>query len=71
MRRYKVCEDFGKRVQSRRSKLKMSQEDLAELTKLHRNHIGRIERGETNPPLYTVYRIARALKTSSENLLTF
>lgn len=49
----------------------MSQERLAELTQLHRNHIGRIERGETNPPLYTVYKITKALKTASSELLPF
>jgi transcriptional regulator with XRE-family HTH domain len=71
MRRYKVCVKFGKKIQKQRKKLGLSQEKLAQEAGIHRNHMGRIERGETNPPLYKVYKITKALKVKSSELLSF
>lgn len=71
MKRYKVCISFGKKVQKMRKRMGISQEKLAELISVHRNHMGRIERGETNPPLYKVYKITKAIKTKSSELLSF
>lgn len=71
MRRYKVNKVFGKRVQKVRKERKISQEELAARIGVHRNHMGRIERGETSPPLPLVEKITKVLKTSSQNLLPF
>lgn len=71
MRRYKVSKNFGRKVQKLRKVMKISQEELAFKVGVHRNHLGRIERGETNPPLPLVEKIARALKASSSDLLPF
>lgn len=71
MRVYKVNQYFGKRVRKVRDERKISQEELAGRVGIHRNHMGRIERGETNPPLSLVEKITKALKTSSQNLLPF
>ncbi len=60
---------FGARVQKMRKGLKISQEELAERIGIHRNHMGRIERGETNPPLPLIEKIAKNLKTSISELL--
>jgi len=71
MRRYKIVEEFGEKVQRFRKKQNLSQERLAEMVGVHRNHMGRIERGETNVSLVTVYRITQALKATSKDLLPF
>lgn len=71
MRVYKVNQYFGKRVQKIRQKKKISQEELGAMVGVHRNHMGRIERGETNPPLPLVEKIARSLKAQSSDLLPF
>jgi transcriptional regulator with XRE-family HTH domain len=47
----------------------MSQEDLAEKSKLSRNYISDIERGVRNPSLLAVVGIARALRMPLRDLL--
>ena len=70
MRVSKFHAEFGKKVHQYRLQQQMSQEELAELVELHRNHIGRIERGEANPTLETIFRLARALNVSACELLS-
>ena len=60
---------FGKQVRQLRKALELSQEDLAELTDLHRTYIGGIERGERNVALINIVRLAKALKVSPSELL--
>lgn len=69
MRLYKISKKFGGKVQKLRKVMKISQEELAERVGIHRNHMGRIERGETNPPLPTIEKIAKALKVKPDELL--
>ena len=42
----------------------MSQEELAHRAGLHPTYVGGIERGERNPALINIGRLARALETS-------
>ena len=65
---YKVNMRLGKRIKRLRKELKISQEELAGRAKIHRTYMGRIERGESNPPVYTVYKIATALRKSLKDL---
>ena len=62
-------EKFGEQVRQLRKALGLSQEDLAELTDLHRTYIGGIERGERNVALINIVRLAKALKVSPSELL--
>ena len=48
----------------------MSQEDLAELSGLHRTYIGSVERGERNISIDNMERIAQALGVDITNLLS-
>jgi transcriptional regulator with XRE-family HTH domain len=67
-RSYKVNLELGKRVRRLRNKLDLSQEELAEKAGIHRTYMGKIERGESNPPLHTVSKIAKALKVEMSDL---
>lgn len=58
---YKICIKLGKRIRKIRKEKGFSQEELADKAKVHRTYMGKIERGESNPPIYTIYRISKAL----------
>ena len=53
---------FGNTVRELRRQKELSQEDLAELSGLHRTYIGGIERGERNVGLINVLHLAAALE---------
>jgi len=65
--------DIHARVRKNNRKLRIekgySQEELADLSDLHRTYIGQVERGEKNLTLRSLERIANALKVSMKNLL--
>ena len=56
-----TVEDFGKRLRELRKAQGYSQEGFALTVELDRTYIGGIERGERNPGLKTILRIAEAL----------
>ena len=60
---------FGKRVRNLRLKSGFSQEALAELSNLHRNYIGGVERGERNIGLLDIVALARALGVRPAKLM--
>ncbi len=66
-----VLERFGTKLQKVRKEKRISQEELAALLSMHRTYIGMIERGERNPTIRTLYKIAKALKVRAGDLLPF
>lgn len=60
---------FGHRVRTLRKRQGLSQEDLAEKSGLHRTYIGGIERGERNPALLNLLKLAAALEVEVGELL--
>ena len=68
--RIQQCEEFGRRVRKFRFLRGLSQEALAEKTEIHRTYIGGIERGERNPTLLMIHRIAAALGIAPADLFT-
>jgi transcriptional regulator with XRE-family HTH domain len=59
---------LGVRVRELRGERGRSQEAFAQDCGLHRTYIGSIERGEVNPSLLNVYRLADALGVPVETL---
>tara|TARA_R110002167_G_scaffold254359_2_gene460570 strand:- start:19679 stop:19915 length:237 start_codon:yes stop_codon:yes gene_type:complete len=60
---------LGKRIRSLRRAAGISQERLALASGLDRAYMGRIERGEVNITIVTLYQIAQALNCSAQELL--
>lgn len=60
---------FGEAVREARRSLGLSQDDFAAVSQLHRTYVGGIERGEKNPTLTTIWRLAKALKVNPEVLI--
>jgi len=59
---------FGHTVKVSRNLLGISQETLAEKSELHRTYISDVERGERNPSMKTIIRLAHALEVSISTL---
>jgi transcriptional regulator with XRE-family HTH domain len=62
---------FGDRVRQLRHRLGTSQEEFADRCALHRTYVGGIERGERNPSLVNIGRIADALGVPLVELFSF
>ncbi len=60
---------LGEEVRERRKKLRLSQEALAHESGLHRNVIGRLERGIYNPSVLTLLSIAVTLDVRVSDLV--
>ena len=52
---------FGRVLREQRLALGVSQEDLAHRANLERAHVGRIERGENQPTLWVILKLAEGL----------
>ena len=68
MQTYNPQRLFGTSVKVSRNQLGISQEILAERSKLHRTYISDVERGARNPSLKTILRLAQALEVSVSTL---
>ena len=60
---------IGKNLRRLRGERFMTREELAEVTGLHRDHIGRIERNEVEPRIPTIRGLAEALGVDPSELV--
>lgn len=60
---------FARNLRTARVEAGLSQERLSALARLHRTEISLLERGERDPKLSTVYRLADALGIPAAALL--
>ena len=63
-----VIRILGVRIRTLREQANISQEELGHLSGLHRTYIGAIERGERNPSVLSLKKIADALKVTVKDL---
>lgn len=64
-----LLKTLSKTIKSKRQKLNLTQEELAEKSGFHVNYIGGIERAQRNPSIDSLVRIARALEISPKDLM--
>ena len=62
-------QQLGKNLKELRLKAELSQEELADISSLHRTYIGSVERGERNISLENIVLLSRALKILPVDLL--
>lgn len=65
----KLAKALGERIQDLRKKRGLSQLALADEADVPLSQIGRIERGENNPTISTLYVIATALNVDLKTLV--
>ena len=65
----KISTKIGLKIVLERTKRRLSQEKLAELSDLSKNSLGAIERGTSSPSIDTLDRIASALEIELSELV--
>ena len=63
-----IIKTLGGKIRKRRLELNLSQELLSFDSNIPRNQIGRIERGEINTSIITLYRLCKVLKIDMRDL---
>ena len=71
MQSLNVKKPFGSSVRAWRSRLGISQEELAGRAGLHRTYICDVERGARNVTLQSIEKLAKALEISVSTLLAY
>jgi len=67
----KFIKAFGKNLRKMRKEAGLSQEDLANDADIPLSQVGRIERGEVNTTISTVYALSKALHIKIDTLFKF
>ena len=60
---------FGRNLKAARRARRWTQEDLGHAAGLHSTEVGRLERGDREPRLSTIVRLARALELTAADLV--
>jgi transcriptional regulator with XRE-family HTH domain len=63
-----IVKKIGERIRLIRREKGLSQEQLGELSDLHTNYVGQIERGEKNLTIESLEKVVQALEISMEQL---
>ncbi len=63
-----ILDRLGNRIRKLREQAGISQERLGLLSGLHRTYMGAIERGERNPSVLSLQKIADALNVTVKDL---
>lgn len=66
-----IKKPFGMSVRNHRTRLGITQEELAERAGLHRTYVCDVERGARNVSLESIEKLARALEVSIPSLLSY
>jgi len=68
---YKINQQLGAKIQRVRKARKITQEDLASKIGVQTATVSNIEGGKTDTSVYTIFKIAQALRTHVRELFTF
>ncbi len=60
---------FGQRVRDMRTERNLTQQQLANISGLHKNYIGMVERGERNPSLVNIDILAKSFEVGISELM--
>ncbi|MBG0966561.1 MULTISPECIES: helix-turn-helix domain-containing protein [Bacillus] len=63
-----LIKKLGKRIRFLRKEQNLSQERLGELSNIHTNHIGAIERGEKNVTIESLIKLSNGLNITLDEL---
>ena len=66
-----ILTKFGQRVRELRLERNLTQQQLADISGLHKNYIGMVERGERNPSLVNIDILARSFNIENSELMKF
>lgn len=62
--------EFGRKIQRLRKNKDLTQEELADLLRISRTHMGHIEQGRKSPSMELLEKIARVLKVQVKDLFS-
>ncbi len=65
----KLREELATAVRRRRKKLKLSQEDIAEIAEIDRTYVSRLENGRVDISIAVAHKVAHALKTTLSQII--
>lgn len=65
----KLRSELATVVRRKRSKLKLSQEDIAEKAGIDRTYVSRLENGRVDISIFVAHKVALALNTSLSQLI--
>lgn len=71
MDKKELQEHLGEKIRLIREEKGLSQQELASLCDFEKSNMSRIEAGNTNPTIFTLYKISRALKVKLSELVDF
>lgn len=60
---------FGRAVRELRGRVGISQEELGFRARVHRTYVGQVERGERNPTLMAIVKLAEGLAVEPADLV--
>jgi transcriptional regulator with XRE-family HTH domain len=64
-----ILQSLGDEIRERREQRHLTQEALAHAAGMHTNAIGRLERGETDSKVLTLFKVAMGLNTPLAELI--
>lgn len=67
----KVKKEIGKKIKKARNEKGLKQVDVSVDAGINSSYYSKIERGEVNPSLEKIYRIAKSLGIKSSDLIPF
>ena len=69
MEKQELLKYLGANIKRIREEKGMTQQELASLCNFEKSNMSRLEAGNTNPTIYTLYKVAQALKIDLTDLI--